>query len=309
MALRGAIPLLLMVLLMAAWPLSAQTYTQDSFPLELRRWEQLATTDPHAASEQLPSQWTVQTDTHTYSISTQPLRDRLTGPEPQSARLWIEQLRRQTESFRGEATRDDEKDRATLQAILARPEFKKAEEPTAWDRLSGRFRAWLQDWLTRIFAYAAQHPTGSQFLFWTLISGSVVALGAWLLHLFAQTDPLIRLPNAPALQHPLLSWQEWLAEARKAAANGDHDQAIRCAYWAAIARLQLERPMRINFSDTPRERLRFLASPSRLAAERLQPLTEITRSFERCWYAKLPAGEDDVSRTLRNLETLGCRAD
>ncbi len=107
-----------------------------------------------------------------------------------------------------------------------------------------------------------QHPTASKFLFWTVMLGAAATLCAFLIRYWTRADRIPSLPTPSPLQRTLRSWQEWMTDARDASANGDYRQAIRCAYWAGISRLQQDRSIRIDFADTPRERLRLLAEPA-----------------------------------------------
>jgi len=301
------------ILLSLCWPAAAQSYTPEAFSAELGRLEAAIERDPAGALAGLPSGWDVATETNRYSIPAAALTDQLRRSDLNAARTVISSMRRQIDTFRSSSPQTDARPRTALKAILARPEFKDVAPPNAWQLFVERVRAWILDWLNRIFTYAAQHPTGSQILFWTLIIASIVALGTWLVRLWTTADRIRSLAEPLPPEHKLLSWQEWLTAAREAAAKGDHRQAIRCAYWAGVARLQQDRTIRINFTDTPRERLHLLAQPSRLGsplpAEQLAPLTSITHSFERCWYAKLPVNAEEVARSFENLEALGCQAD
>jgi hypothetical protein len=88
--------------------------------------------------------------------------------------------------------------------------------------------------------------------------------------------------------------------ARQAADSGDHRQAIRCAYWAAIAWLQDNRALPANLTHTPRECVRIV---------KREPLNSLTTGLERFWYAGQPPGPEDVQESFRQLEALGCKAD
>jgi hypothetical protein len=150
-------------------------------------------------------------------------------------------------------------------------------------------------------------------LFWTLIGAAVVGLLAFLAKLWMGNDAIPTQPRATSTGNALRAWQEWVQEARAAAARSDYGQAVRCVYWAGVARLVEDRPARIRFTDTPRERLHVLAQPYRniapLPAEQLEPLRRITTRLERHWYAKQRASEHDVQQAFEDLEALGCKLD
>ena len=290
-----------------ALPLAAQTYTPESFAAELGKLETALNQD--AAPAQLPEQWSVETPTRTFSISPAKLRERLAKSDREVALGHIAQMRRQAESYSLPPAEYPDP-RGAVQKILARSEFAESAPPSALEQMSARIQAWIQDLISRISRYAA---AGSEFLFWLIVTVAMGGLGIWLFRALREAERIMPLPRTRGPQAELQSWQAWLADARAAAAAGDHRQAIRCAYWAGIARLQQDRAMHIDFTDTPRERLRLLAKPGRrggdLAPDKLQPISEITRQFERTWYAALPATSDDAARSLASLEALGCRAD
>jgi hypothetical protein len=307
------LPALAVMLLGLPCLTQAQSYTPETFAQELTNLERAIDQSMADTLNGLPPAWDVNTGTHSYSISTEPLKTRLRESHSASAHDWIVRMRAHLQSFTVAESRAASNDLAALKSILARPEFKQVAPPNILQRWAQQAQAWIAEWLSRLFAFAAQHPTGSQVLFWTLIVGAVLALGFWLFNLWERADRIPSVPTPLSLEHKLLTWQEWLLAAREAAANGDHRQAIRSAYWAAIARLQHDRALRINLTDTPRERLRFLAQSTRkttaLPATQMEPLTRITTSLERHWYAKMPVNSDDVARTFENVEALGCKAD
>ena len=98
-------------------------------------------------------------------------------------------------------------------------------------------------------------------------------------------------------------WTMWLSEAREAAAKGDWRDAVHLAYWAGISFLERQGLWKPDRARTPREYLRLI-SPQ---AEQRETLSALTSIFELTWYAKRPAGEATFSRTLEELEKLGCR--
>ena len=300
---------LLLALAGVAW---GQGYTPESFDSALASLDAQLDRDPKSALSSVPPEWNVVASGQAYAIPSSRLRTLLGKSDVQGAHGWIAQLREHVRTFQVRRVEEWPHAADSLSAILARPEFKPADPPTFLQRLWLRISEWLGDWLARIFRYAAEHPSGSQMLFWTLIAGSVAALAAWLYRLWAINRPTA-IPTADPLERIVQSYQEWLKQARAAAARGETRVAIRCAYWAAVTRLQQDRALRLNFADTPRERLRRLQQPSRadrmLEPALIQPLVNITQSFERSWYGNLPTSEADAARSLQDAEALGCRAD
>ena len=100
--------------------------------------------------------------------------------------------------------------------------------------------------------------------------------------------------------------EQWIAAARQAGDQGDLHAAIRYAYWAGIARLQETRVLPADLRHTPRECLRMIP-PDRPGYR--TPLSSLTSSLERFWYAHRPASPDDLRESLNQLEALGCKLD
>jgi hypothetical protein len=99
------------------------------------------------------------------------------------------------------------------------------------------------------------------------------------------------------------SWQQWLEEARAAAASGDLREAVHLTYWAAISNLESAGAWRPDRARTPREYLRLLAEKD---ASR-PVLTELTRRFEIVWYGQRQPNTDDYNAVCAAVEQLGCR--
>jgi len=299
-----------LALILTAVPLAAQTYTPESFDDELARIDRQIES---SNTPQLPDNWQVRAGSRDFTISTAPLRGFFrgaNGSSPDEARAWIATTRRDVASFN--APRPPSKPaRPQLDEILARAEFKPPRPPSAMEQFWQRVRDWAGDILRRIFDVAAQHPTEARILFWGLITGIVMLLGWYLSKFFRPPTEGSHLPTPPRAV-VLKTWQEWMRSARAAAARGAFREAIHDGYWAGIARLQLERTIQIDLSDTPRERLHSVTESTRryrpLPASELASLTAVTNSFERVWYADLPATAEDVDRAFNHLETLGCKA-
>ncbi len=295
--------------LLIAFPLAAQTYTPESLDAELARIDQEIQA---SVTPQLPDDWKVRAGSRDYTIPTAPLRSYFrgaNGSSPDEARTWIANMRRDLDSFtasRPAATSA----RSELNAILVRKEFQPPPPPGALQQFWDRLRNYVGSWILSLLQAAAQHPTEARILFWALIAAVVSALIWWLTGFLRKPDEDLRLPKT-SQEVMLTSWQEWIEAARAAAARGECREAIHHAYWAGIARLQLERTIHINLADTPRERLRSVTANSRryqpMPAPELASLTAVTNSFERVWYADLPASPEDVDRAFTHLETLGCK--
>lgn len=294
----------------AAWalfwiavPLAAQPYTLESFDAELARIDrefEASRTLP------LPVYWEVQSGGRKFTLSSEPLRN----SSREDARAWIAATREDIEAFTM-PRRPQGSARTDLDEILAREEFKPPRPPHPLAQFWESVRNRVGQWILSLVRIAVQHPAEARILFWLIIGGILTALSWWLFRQTRSQSADIALPTPPkaAMQR---SWQEWMQSARAAAARGDFRAAIHDGYWAGIARLQLERTVHINLTDTPRERLRSVTATTRryqpLPDAELQSLTAVTSSFERVWYADVPATAEDVERAFVNLETLGCKA-
>lgn len=301
----------------AAWalfwivlPLAAQPYTLESFDAELARIDREIES---SGTPQLPPNWDVQAGDQAFTVPTEPLRSLLPpakNPSPEKARAWIAAIRHDLEAF-AIPRRSPASARTDLNEILARAEFKPPPPPSPLEKFWERVRNRIGQWLQSLFEVVAQHPSEARIVFWLFIAAILVALSWWLRkHMRSETAD-IHLPTPPkvAIQQ---SWQQWMQAARAAAARGEFREAIHDGYWAGIARLQLERTVHINLTDTPRERLRSVTAHTRrfqpLPDSELQSLSAVTSSFERVWYADHPATAEDVERAFAHLEALGCKA-
>src|SRR5262249_46842848 len=145
--------------------------------------------------------------------------------------------------------------------------------------------------------------------FWLFLVGVVGCMALWLFRFLAGRDGLSTL-SASASPTSSMSWQEWIRAARVAASRGDFREAVHCAYWAGVIRLEDLGILPQDRTKTPREYLRLLSEPAldelapRLAYR--EPLAVLTLRFERIWYANRSAGAEDFQESLRQLEALGC---
>ena len=274
-------------------------------------------TDPQVLAS-LPPAWDTETAGHRYSISTGPLRAILASgrqTRTEEARLWLDQLAGQLEGFIAEPSRASADDRAKLNKILSRPEFAGAAPPNALERLRDRIRAWILDLLERLFSFTASHPSTSQILFWVALVGAVSFLVLWMVRLWSRDIQSLKLPTPNRISGEAKTWEEWLRAARIAAEQGDSQQAIHCAYWAGVIRLQGVGALPSDRTLTPREYLRNFApgnfapaASDNSAAGPIsrQPLAALTQALERFWYARRSANNEDFRESLRHLAALGC---
>ncbi len=262
---------------------------------------------PQAAA--LPTAWQVNTAEGSFSISTEPVRNRLGHGDVAGARNWLTDLAGQIDSS-GLSRRDSARAASTLHAILARREFAKRAPPSAFERLQQKIAEWIRSWLQRMFVGSLSHPSTWRTAFWIAVVAAVGFLGSlayrlWSRPLTYRKDTQDRANDLP----PQRLWQEWIASARLAAECDDYRRAVQCAYWAGVAKLQDSGNLPSGLTHTPREYLRLLSaghgydSPT---ATR-EPLRALTVSLERFWYGRSAPTNSDYRACLKSLEVLGCQ--
>jgi Domain of unknown function (DUF4129) len=256
--------------------------------------------------QDLPQGWRVHTDQKEFEISTEGLRRDVRRYAGEKNVANASAIRGRLQSLRGDLDgyekppADASANRAALNSILARPEFRDVQGPNWADRLKQRLLAFLFHLLERLFRSSAI-PTISKYLVYVLMGLAVAALGyiayrsIWAGESFESVVPT-DLPVSAK------EWAIWLKEARAAAANREWREAIHLAYWAGISFLERQGMWKPDRARTPREYLRLLASTS----EHRETLKALTQIFELAWYAKRDASERTFSQTLKELEKLGC---
>ena len=255
----------------------------------------------------LPQTWRVHTDQQVFEISTEGLRRDVRRYESEknianasAVRARLESLRSDLDGFE-KPPADFSSNRAALNSILARPEFRDVQGPSWVDRLKQRLLAFLIHLLERLFRSSAI-PTISKYLVYVLMGLAVAALGYFAYRSIWAGQALDKVVPTD-LPVSAKEWAIWLKEARAAAAKSEWRDAIHLAYWAGISFLERQGMWKPDRARTPREYLRLLASSS----EHRETLKALTQIFELAWYAKRGASERTFSQTLQELEKLGCR--
>ena len=135
---------------------------------------------------------------------------------------------------------------------------------------------------------------------WIVVGLAFLALAYFVYRNLAGRSRLQESPvETPA---DLSDSRQWAREALAAAERGDYREAVHCAYWAAIARVETLGLLKRDRARTPRESLRLLdPHPSE---QKL--LREFTRHFELIWYGYRPASVQDWSDARAHLEKMGC---
>jgi hypothetical protein len=289
-------------------PFDLQSYTE-----ELERWSALAgrleghPEQARALRKQLPDSWSVVVEEQRFTISTRPLGaaiDRIIRDPTSGARATreisdhIESLLEDARATSGASARDYSPERAKLDQILKRREYRfvreGAESETFWDQILDRLWQWVAGLLDR----AGNHPKVTNFLRW----GIVIALGLILLAWLAYTLTHVSYRPIPAPEGEVRATpaRDWVEEARKAATRGEYRDAIRIIYGAAVLALGEAGAWQVDPSRTHREYARLLPRDSL----RRPHLIALTDCFERVWYGRAQASARDYEAALAELESL-----
>lgn len=185
-------------------------------------------------------------------------------------------------------------ERDTMKQVLAGREFSNLQPATDTDTALEKLGNWLNRLLARFDKLRARSAWVGRTLVWGFFG--VIAVGlAWGLLRVERRWRIRLVPASAGLVPEAVSardWQLWLADARKAAADGQWREAIHCVYWAAIARLESKRLWPADRARTPREYLALVAPDD----PRQSGLASLTSSFERTWYGGREASESDYRR-------------
>lgn len=190
---------------------------------------------------------------------------------------------------------------AKLKEVLSRREFESVRPPSWLDEQLAKFKRWLAEMWDKLFGGLHVSKSVGSAISWTLIGFAFLVL-VWVIarNLLAQSRAFGLHLQAPLRTHK--SSREWANAALAAANAGDFREAIHCAYWAAVYRLDEAGVWTLDPTRTPREYLRLLKAdvPQRPA------MREITRNFEVVWYGAKPASAGDFRVAVNELEKLGC---
>jgi hypothetical protein len=196
------------------------------------------------------------------------------------------------------AVPDHAQERATMEQVLAGPDFRNLKQPNVRDSVLEK----LGKWLNRLFESAANLKAHSAWVGRALVWGFILAVCIALVYSLLRLERRWRVrltlddngptPGAASAR----DWQLWLEDARRAAASGLWREAIHFVYWAAISRLESRRLWPADRARTPREYLALIAPED----PRKPGLSQLTNTFERFWYGGRPAAESDY-RDAENL--------
>jgi uncharacterized protein DUF4129 len=252
----------------------------------------------------LPDSWQVTTsDGRRFVIPSSSLRTGLQQHTPGSidaARRCVAVLREQAATY-DRVNGDMGAQRARLNGILSRREFRNVHGPTLFERLQRYLVSALLRLLNRIFGSSAV-PVISRVLVWVLV-GLAVLVMAFMIYRSVRRRTAFESIMPEALPVSAKQWSVWMTEARAAAAQGLWRDAIHLAYWAGISFLEALGMWRPDRARTPREYTRLLPAGSPYHPA----LTALTRRLEVVWYGYEAADEQAYRQTVSELENLGCR--
>jgi len=264
----------------------------------------------------LPPAWKVRTGAQSVEVSTAPIvakiRELAQHPErsekiTQDAELRLKALRDAAQAMSSAedtaAKQDVDAAKEKLQKILDRKEFQKAAGPSQSELYQERLNQWLARHLLGLFRFLHISQQTGNALAWTVMGLAFLALcyivWKWLAANTGTAGSAIEevKPKLPS------DTREWVREAFAAAERGNYREAIHCAYWAAVAKLEDLNVLSRDRARTPRESLRLLEQhPNEQGM-----LREMTGRFELIWYGYRPASAEDWSGARKQLEKMGCR--
>jgi hypothetical protein len=307
-----AVGVLLLATVVSAQTGAAQPLTLAEYKTQLNTLQQRIRTasasEVGALLTSIPTSFNVQDGPSHYEVPLTLVRDRVQAAA-KDARQWesaqkdsLAQLHAlEVEADVPAASADYSAARVRLSAILSRREFGAVREPNWWDRTKARLYDLMQRALGALFLSAANWR-GTRYVIYSIAGLILLLFGWWLWRMLAPTSADVPFElTAPAVSDK--HWSSWLSESRAAAENGSWRDAVHLAYWAAISFLEAQGLWRPDRARTPREYLRLLPAS---AAVRV-PLIELTRDFERAWYAQQPAGATEYQQALQHLDAIGCR--
>ena len=191
--------------------------------------------------------------------------------------------------------------RETLRAVLARREFTRYTNSTWSARLRQRIMEWLRGLLNRLEGRGVSPRRVALGLAWVATSAAVGFFLLWMYRTARRSGPIGPL-HAGAVAGPPTPAREWALRALAAARAGQTSEAVRCAYRAALKRMEEQGAWRVDEARTAREYMLML----RAGDTRRDLFRDIVRQFEQTFYANRTVTAEDVVRLSHHLETLGC---
>ena len=191
--------------------------------------------------------------------------------------------------------------RTAIATILAQSEFQQSAASKWRDRLQERVGKWFEEVMGRFGGGRGAARNTALIFAWAAALAALAGLGFWAARTIADRPRGAALDlGSSAVTRPRA--RELALRAVAAARAGDTREAVRCAYGAALVRLEEQGVWRIDEARTPREYLPLLAATD----GRHSAVLDLTRRFEEIWYGNHAAGADVARRVTDHLEALGC---
>ena len=191
--------------------------------------------------------------------------------------------------------------RSAVEAILARREFQQSAASRWRERLQERIGKWFEDLWARLTGGRGTARSAALVFAWGAALAALIGLGFWLARTIADRPrgAALGLAGASTVRPRA---RELALRAVEAARLGHTRDAIRCAYAAALVRLEEQGVWHVDDARTPREYLPMLPTSD----SRYSVMLDLTRRFEQLWYGNRAAADDDARRLTDHLEALGC---
>jgi hypothetical protein len=261
---------------------------------------------------QLPSAWIVKSDGAEFHVSSEPVETALADMQahPDNAGQLARNIEFRLAEMRQSAVDLESKStaapianaRADLNELFRRREFSGMKGPTQFQLMEERIANWIANMVGRLLSRLHISAKTGNFMAWMLIALAFGGICFWIYRTLSRRSATDELPSTTAVA-PSDS-REWVNDAFAAAERGDYRDAVHCAYWASIARLEDLKLLRRDRSRTPRESLRLLDSRKSMHSS----LQKLTGRFELIWYGDRPASQTDWSEAKILLEEFGCLA-
>ncbi len=191
--------------------------------------------------------------------------------------------------------------RAAANAALARPEFRADQGPGWIERQIAHVEDWIMGLFTGMDRLGKRAPWLAPLIEWGCFGLAAAGLLWFVRQSLARQALRISLADSAALgPRGNRDSADWARMAEERAAARDWREAVHCLYWAAIAGMESRRAWKFNPTRTPREYLLLL--PPNSDAHRA--LRALTRSFERVWYGREEAGEEEYRAALASFRAL-----
>ena len=260
--------------------------------------------------ESLPSVWEVRTHEGAVQVSPAWLNEELAALErnPAKADPLSEEIHQRLDWMRAQAleldriphSADTAHARPRLEEIFKGREYRGLHGPTQMELLLARFSRWIERQILRLLPQIHMSHEVGDTVMWIVLGLGFCALGYMVWRLLSGLSRASELQ--PVEQSVPTKTRQWVQDALAAAERGDYREAVHCAYWAAIARLEAMNLLVKDRARTPRESLGLMsAHPHEQAL-----LGEMTSHFELIWYGYRPASATDWSRVKEQLERMEC---